>query len=192
MKRLLPLLLAALALASCAKNPFATRDSEEPTVKAGTFIPPTTPQIVLENLRLSYSELVISNFIQCLDSAFAFGFDFIQGAQGDSSWRYASEIRLTEKLFNDFNTAKTSRSIKIVFATQAGQTDVVLDSVATLVRSYVLTVIDSANTTLKTYQGVAQFALAEGAFNFWTLVGWKDLHLNLATRSWADFKNEYR
>ena len=112
----IPLILVALLLVSCAKNPFSTRDSEPPTGKAGTFIPPTTPQIVLENLRFCYQELVIGNFIQCLDSDFLFQFDFIQGAQTDSSWGYAREVSLTEKLFNDFNAPKATRSMRVTSA----------------------------------------------------------------------------
>lgn len=192
MRRLLALLIIALLCASCAKNPFSTRDSETPTTKAGTFIPPTVPQVVLENLRLSYSELVISNFIQCLDSAFAFKFDFIQGAREDSSWGYGSEINLTGKLFSDLQATKATRSLKIVLSTQSDQPDVILDTVATLVRSYVVSVVDSSGVELKSYRGVARFEMVESAFNFWAIANWRDLHLNLETRSWADFKNEYR
>jgi hypothetical protein len=147
---------------------------------------------VLENLRLSYSELVISNFIQCLDSAFAFKFDFIQGAREDSSWGYGSEINLTGKLFSDLQATKATRSLKIVLSTQSDQPDVILDTVATLVRSYVVSVVDSSGVELKSYRGVARFEMVESAFNFWAIANWRDLHLNLETRSWADFKNEYR
>ncbi len=185
-------LLITLAITSCAKNPFSTRDSEAPTTHAGTFIPPTTPQIVLENLRLSYGELVISNFIQCLDSDFVFRYDFIQGAQSDSGWRFSQEVSLAEKLFTDFNASRSERKLNVVLTTQSGQPDIILDTSATLVRGYTITVSDTAGKALQTYQGVARFELIEGAFNFWAILNWSDLHLNLDTQSWAELKNAYR
>jgi hypothetical protein len=191
-KRAIMLILIALLIGSCAKNPFSTRDSEPPTSQAGTFIPPTAPQIVLENLRLCYSELVISNFVQCLDSQFVFRFDFLQGAQTDSGWMFAQEVSLTEKMFNEFGADVSGRTLKVVFSAQADQPDVVLDSIATLVRSYTVTVLDSADVRLGGYQGVASFVMVESAFNFWAIRSWSDLHLNLDTQSWAELKNAYR
>jgi hypothetical protein len=192
MKRLFLVAIVCLLVASCAKNPFSTRDSEPPTTRAGTFIPPTTPQIVLENLRLCYAELIISNFVQCLDSNYAFTFDFSQGAQSDTGWNFAQEVSLTEKMFTDFNAAKTDRTLKITFTAQSGQPDVVLDSAATLVRGYTVVVADTTGKELSSFQGVARFEMSEGAFNFWAISKWRDLHLNLGTRSWAELKNAYR
>jgi hypothetical protein len=191
-RRAIFILLIALFAVSCAKSPFSTRDSEPPTAKAGTFITPTTPQIVLENLRLCYSELVIGNFVQSLDSDFVFKFDFLQGAQPDSGWGFRQELNLTEKMFNDFNATKSERSLRITFGAQSQQPDVILDSTATLVRSYTVNVADSVGQVLSSYQGIVRFEMVESAFNFWAIRGWSDLHLNLATPSWAELKNAYR
>lgn len=192
MKRLLIIILAASLLSSCAKNPFSTRESEPPTDQAGTFIPPTAPQIVLENLRLCYSELVISNFVQCLDSSFTFTFDFLQGTQSDSGWGLRHEVNLTEKLFNDFGVDRSRGKLTVVFAAKEGQPDVILDSTATLVRSYTITVTDSAGVQSAGYEGVARFEMIESAFDFWAIRDWADLHINLDTPSWAELKNAYR
>jgi hypothetical protein len=191
-RRVASIILIVLFVVSCAKNPFSTRDSEPPTAKAGTFITPTTPQIVLENLRLCYSELVIDNFVQSLDSDFVFRYDFLQGAQPDSGWGFKQELNLTEKMFNDFNATKSERSLRVTFITQPQQPDVILDSTATLVRSYTVTVTDSSSQILNSYQGVVRFEMVESAFNFWAIRGWSDLHLNLDTSSWAELKNAYR
>jgi hypothetical protein len=180
----------ALFVTSCAKNPFSTRDSEPPTAAAGTFITPTTPQIVLENLRLCYSELVIGNFVQSLDSDFVFRYDLLQGAQADSGWGFKQELNLTEKMFNEFSATKSERSLRVTFIVQSGQPDIILDSTATLVRSY--TVIDSSGQVLSSYQGIVRFEMIESAFNFWAIRSWSDWHLDLDTPSWAELKNAYR
>jgi hypothetical protein len=184
--------LVALLVASCAKNPFSTRGSEPPTAQAGTFITPTSPQIVLENLRLCYSELVIGNFVQSLDSDFVFTYDFLQGAQPDSGWGFKQELNLTEKMFNDFNATKNERSLGVTFVVQPEQPDIILDSSATLVRSYTVIVADSSGLTSNSYQGIARFEMIESSFNFWAIRSWSDLHLNLGTLSWAELKNAYR
>jgi len=191
-KRLVFIILIALFVVSCAKNPFSTRDSEPPTAKAGTFITPTTPQIVLENLRLCYSELVIGNFAQSLDSDFVFKYDFLQGAPADSGWGFKQELNLTEKMFNDFGATKGERSLRVALIAQPGQPDIVLDSTATLVRSYTVVVADSSDRMSSSYQGVVRFEMTESAFNFWAIRSWSDLHLNLDTPSWAELKNAYR
>jgi hypothetical protein len=185
-------ILIALLVVSCAKNPFSTRDSEPPTAQAGTFITPTTPQIVLENLRFCYSELVIGNFAQSLDSDFVFKYDFLQGAQADSGWGFKQELNLTEKMFNDFSATKSERSLRVTFIAQSEQPDIILDSTATLVRSYTVIVADSSGQVSSSYQGVARFEMIESAFNFWAIRSWSDLHLNLIAPSWADLKNAYR
>jgi hypothetical protein len=182
----------ALLAVSCAKNPFSTRDSEPPTAQAGTFITPTAPQIVLENLRLCYSELVIGNFAQSLDSDLVFTYDFLPGAQPDSGWAFKRELNLTEKMFNDFNATKSERSLRVTFIAQTQQPDIVLDSTATLVRSYTVVVADSSGSVSSSYQGIARFEMIESAFNFWAIRSWSDWHLNLDIPSWAELKNAYR
>ncbi len=189
---LLLLLCAAIAVGSCAKDPFSIRDNELPTSNPGTFIPPTAPQIVLENLRLSYSELVIGNFIQCLDSAFVFTFDFIEVTPGDTSWGFSNEVTLTQKMFSEFSANKATQRITIQFGSLLDQPDILLDTTATLIRSYTLSVTDTLGTVKDNFHGIARFDLIESAFNFWSLRRWEDLHTDSQTNSWAEFKNAYR
>jgi len=190
-RRLLTIILVILAAGSCAKNPFSAREGEEPTAQAGTFIPPTSPQIVLENLRLSYMELVIGNFNQSIDSQFVFRFDFIEGLKADTGWGFRQEMSLTENLFADFNVNRSSRSLRINLSFQDGQVDEILDTTAPLVRRYDLVVVDSLGDQIESYQGIGRFEMVESAFNFWALRAWEDIHLDIETRSWADLKNAY-
>jgi hypothetical protein len=80
----------------------------------------------------------------------------------------------------------------VTFANQPNQPDIILDSTATLVRSYTVTVADSAGQESSSYKGIVRFEMIESAFNFWAIRGWSDLHLNLDTPSWAELKNAYR
>ena len=186
------LLLVVILICGCAKDPFSVRDNEAPTTKPGTFVPPTAPVIVLENLRLSYAELVIGNYIQCLDSHFVFKFDYIQITPGDTAWSYTREVTLTQKMFNEFNANKATRRMSVQFNVLLDQPDAVLDTSATLVRSYTLLITDTLGTVQEDFHGIARFELIESSFNFWTLRRWEDLHGESQTNSWAEFKNAYR
>lgn len=190
-KYILILIMMVLGL-SCAKNPFSSRDSETPFTQAGTFIPPTSPQIVLENLRLSYSELVIGNFMQTIDSSFVFSFDYVEGVLIDSTWGYTAEVNLTENLFGDIRLSKGARKLNVELTPRSGQQDVMLDTSATLIRGYVVSISDSLDNELERFEGVAQFDMIESSFNYWRLQHWDDLHLDTSTKSWADLKNRYR
>ena len=55
LRNVLILLFAIVAIGSCAKDPFSTRDNELPTTKQGTFIPPTAPSTVFLGLTLVIS-----------------------------------------------------------------------------------------------------------------------------------------
>ncbi len=176
----------------CAKNPFATRDDETPSGQIGTFIPPTAPQIVLENLRFSYQELVIGNFTQCLDSQFVFVFDFLEFSAGDTSWNYFEEVGLTNTMFNDYAANRAVQRFAVEFSSQIEQPDLVLDTAATLVRRYRVNVTDTLGTVRQSFQGIARLDMVESALNFWSLRRWEDLHLDAETRSWAELKNAYR
>lgn len=54
-------MLSVLVLASCT-----TRTPEEPTGNRGTYEPPTSPQIVIENFRNAVIEKNTQNFMLCL------------------------------------------------------------------------------------------------------------------------------
>jgi len=55
------LTIAVLVMSSCA-----TRTPEEPTGNRGTYEPPTSPQIVIENFRNAVIEKNTQNFMLCL------------------------------------------------------------------------------------------------------------------------------
>jgi len=192
MKRLIFVLLITLIAIGCVKNPFSTRESQPPTEQAGTFIPPTTPQIALENLRFAYTEFVIGNFIQTLDSDFVFTFDFVQSLPSDTGWGFQQEVNLTDNLFNDFNANKGKKSLSLSFAPVPDQPDLIEDTTAVLVRSYTISISDSLGQLAGNFTGVSQFNLVESSFQFWTINRWEDLHQSTNTDSWADFKNAYR
>jgi hypothetical protein len=189
------LLICILILAGCA-DPFSGRESEPPISDAGTYIQPVTPQIVLFNLEQSYKELLVSNYLLCLDSSFFFKYDFVvrQIDENDSGWLYMDEIRLTESLFNN-RLADTMLSTSMALSVLAEQNDQAFDTMAILYRSYTITAIDNSNESnpdTSEYVGTSIFTMIENEQGLWSIIRWEDQHQNTNTPSWADYKNGYR
>ncbi len=193
MKRFAPVVI--LLFLACA-SPFDSRDSEPPITDRGTFIQPVSPQIVLFNLENSYKELIITNFMQSLDSSFLFIFDFVTGIppEGDSGWTYSEELRLTELIFNNFQ-ADTAAEIILSMSPLENQADQSYDTTAVLYRSYSLQAVKMANDgqidTVE-YLGTSIFTMVENDQGLWSLLRWEDQHQSTNIPSWADFKNGYR
>lgn len=193
MKKFLPIFL--IFVLSCA-DPFSSRDSNLPGTDTGTFAQPVTPQLVLFNLENSYRDLVITNFIQCLDSNFVFRYDFVtkQPSATDSGWNYNEEMRLTELVFNNMLADSTS-GLLVSLSPLLEQPDEAFDTSAILYRSYIFRAIvpnnqDGLDTT--EYYGTSIFTMIENEQGLWSILRWEDQHQSTNTPSWADFKNGYR
>lgn len=194
MKAVILIIIVFLA-AGCA-DPFSSRDSQPPTTGAGTFIQPVSPQIVLINLQKSYEELIVANFIRCLDSNFQYHYDFVEGQTSDSdtAWQFSEELRITESLFN-FIISDSTLSLSLSMQTLIDQQDESYGDSAVLYRSYILSIItewDNQNADTLQYFGSATFTLHENQQGLWRITHWKDLHQVTDNPSWADFKNGYR
>ncbi|MBD3381629.1 MAG: hypothetical protein GF404_05460 [candidate division Zixibacteria bacterium] len=196
MPKSLTLILITIITLGCA-DPFSSRDPQTPATEQGTFIQPSEPQLVLLNLEFAYEEQVITNFIRCLDSSFFFKYDFINEQFGveDSGWTFASELKLTENLFNNL-LADTTLSISITLTDLEQTTDQFFDTSAVLYRSYLISSVrhqdGMVSTDSTTFKGTSIFTLIENEQGLWSISKWEDQHQRTDRPSWADFKNNYR
>lgn len=193
MKKLL--VLSLLIVLSCT-DPFSSRESNPPVNDTGTFVQPVTPQIVLFNLENSFKDLVITNYIACLDSSFVFRYDFVikQPSATDSGWSYGEESRMTESIFNSM-LADTSVGLLVLLSPLIDRPDEAFDTSAVIYRSYILRAIvpnGQAGLDTSEYVGTSIFTMVENEQGLWSIARWEDQHQNTSTPSWADFKNGYR
>lgn len=187
--------LIILVLVGCA-DPFSSRTSEPPIGDAGTFVQPVSPQIVLINLQKSYEELIVANFMRCLDSNFVYHYDFAenQATTSDTSWALNDEVRVTESIFNNF-IADSTQALRLTLQNLSGQQDQSFGDSAVLYRSYVVSVIadygtEAADTTQ--YTGTSTFTMTENQQGLWSIKIWEDHHEATDDLSWADYKYGYR
>ena len=179
--------LLALVVASCSKNPFSTRTSEDPQSTGGTYTDPVSAGIAVENLFNAYNEQNIGNVTRCLSDSFVFTFDFLNIDQpGEvSEWTEVEESRITDNIFHVM--------AEIFLTWLPSQTDLEGDTTAVYHRNYEITAITAespAETTF--YAGETILYLSETESARWVIDRWQDRHLAGRPYSWADLKSRYR
>lgn len=183
-------LVALCVMAGCAKDPFSTRQAEDPVGEKGTYITPIDPLIGLENLRYAMIEQNIGHYRQTYSETLAFTFDFLLVDRPDSAsgWDAIEENRIAGNLLADAD------SIALVWDLTEGRSDRFDDSTAFLYRTYDIAVVrDSGGTAVtNVYQGEFIVRMARDALDLWSIVAWEDLHLSATQPSWADLKSSYR
>ena len=103
------ILILTAIVTGCLKNPYDTRDSQEPAGTSGTWETPATPEVALTNLIFAYNEKNIQNYQSCLADEFVFSApeDSIDAeAQGNGflfrDWNKEVEVSTAEKIFSTF------------------------------------------------------------------------------------------
>lgn len=194
-------LMALTFLSGCAKNPFSTRDSEQPYGAAGTWETPQSPDVTLNNLLYAYNEMVaISNYELCFSDSFSFSspedsIDAVNNGRGDlfANWDKSVEIQTALNIFATFSGADTL-GLFLTMAPASQYTDIVEDTTAVMYRSYTLTLITthplSADTTVAEW--LATFHLRQEQLNWWTITWWGDIPALPGQTDWGDIKAEYR
>jgi len=181
------LILAALLLSSCGKDPFSTRSSEDPRSTGGTYTDPVSADIALENLFYAYNERNLGNLTRGLADNFVFAFDFLNITQpgGTTEWEETEEARVADNIFRTVDTLILNWSVS--------QTDIEDDSTAVFYRAYEITTItagDPPDTTV--YSGESVFYLNVTESARWEFNRWNDRHRTEDQFSWADLKSRYR
>jgi len=98
------ILLLFSVIYSC-ENPFATREPEPPSQEQSTWIHPTLPSLVIDNLKYSIIEANTTNYIKCLidsNSQYKFIPDAFVNANNPGFfdyWDLSSEQNYITKLF---------------------------------------------------------------------------------------------
>lgn len=199
MKRLFFVILAlGVAVSGCIKNPFSTRDSQQPVGTSGTWETPASSETVIRNLMFAYNEKIIQNFQSCLAENFVFSApeDSIEAeAQGNGyiyyNWNKKVEVSTTENIFSTFSAGGNHLDLILIESTD--YPDSIGDTTAVLYRDYTLIIRnDSLSPDTTVAEGLATFRLNQTLFNWWSIYFWQDLPSPLSKYSWGDFKAEYR
>jgi hypothetical protein len=192
-------ILVAFCLGGCIKNPFATRQSEQPAGAVGTWETPASPDIAIRNLLNAYNEKIAQNYQSCLGENFIFSAreDSIAAeAQGLGSlyqgWNKQVETLTAQNIFSTFGVS--GKHMDLSFTNSPDNPDSLGDTVAVLYRQYVIRVVvaDSLAPDTTIISGLATFHLNQPQFSLWSIYFWEDLPLTPGAYDWGKFKAMYR
>lgn len=193
-------LCLCILMTACAKNPFSTRDTEDPYGSAGTWETPQSPAVALQNLFFAYNEMVISNYQLCFSDSFLFSspedsIDAVNDGRGDLfvDWNKQVEVGVANNIFSTFSAADTL-DLFLTLTSAEDYIDVIEDTSAVLYRSYSLVLINAAAGSADTVsaRGLASFHLYQEQLNWWTIYLWQDIPAVSGETDWGDIKAEYR
>jgi len=167
------IIIALMLLASCA-----TRTPEEPTGNRGTYEPPTSPGIVIENLRNAVIEKNMQNFMLCLadPSRSSFAYRFEPSAEAGAryqavfmNWAVTKErqafLSMTARLAADQQPQLLFANSQVAFSSP--------DSLV-WVAEYTLTAQLGLTSLPSTLSGTIALTICPEQSGLWSIVRWSD------------------
>lgn len=187
MKYIFPIFIAAiLAVQGC--NIFATRDPASPNSSRPNFTTPTSPAIVIANLKSAIEEKNTENYMLCLDTA---QFKFAASAQSLTTYPILSTWDISKERQAFVNLVLKMDISSLAHLTLANEKPDLQPPVsATLESDYSLSFYYSASTTASIYSGKLRFTFLQSNDGKWAISNWSDDGTNSGTKTWSDLKGE--
>ena len=168
-------------------NLFTPRDAEGPTEEISNFQPPTTPDVVIENLTNSILERNSINYTQCFGGN-NLEYNFVPAAEVQANypsifswWDIVSERSYFDNLI--IQTDKySSSSVTFTNITRQPTSDSIVYQA-----SYNLNFQHSATDIPKVATGNLQFMIKRDRNNNWYITRWIDFKIQNQF-SWSDLK----
>jgi len=187
-------LFITLTLILSACDMFSTRNPEEPDTGKSSFVPPTSPSIVISNFVSAVAEKNVENYLLCLaDTAQSDKFYFNFKPTADAFALYSSIFvnwsRHSER--NYFNKLITNMPDEVYPKISLTNTrfEVLLPDSAVFVADYDLKVEHLINSVNKHFNGRLQFTVYPRDNGLWSIKSWYDYDVIQDTvQSWSFLK----
>lgn len=193
MKLLFSFISLLLLITTAGCELFETRDPEPPSSGSSTFIPPTSVDLVLENLTNAIAEKNTENYLRCLVDTLSSDqrFEFIPTAS--AAGRYATT-------FVDWSlqSERAWFAAMKAFAEDDAPSNLVLNGAFSVITAdsavyeggYDLTFRHGVSGVAETVRGTLQFILHTDRNSIWSISRWTDIPLNDET-SWSEWKGRF-
>lgn len=192
--RWLVIILLPLMLTSC--DLFSTRNPEQPDTAGTGYIPPTSYDLVIENLKNSIKERNLNNYLLCLsDSSFT----------GISQFEYIADPQISSQfqgIFSEWNTNSEEKYFSSMVSSILEETKPILnftdgkyqnfiDSII-FNGTYFLSINFSDEQSEKNYNGTTRIVLKRSSTGFWYITSWYDFQANDNNLfTWSYLKSKY-
>ncbi len=187
------LLCAAVALLVAGCDLFRTRDPESPNQERSSFVPPTSPEIVLDNLKNAVSERNTDNYVRCFtDTSFSsrrFVFVPTQEAQTKYSTVFRSwDLNSERDYFQNIKSQTPTSASSNLFLDGSFQS--ILSDSALYNADYLINFQHTVSGKPQQAKGNAQFFLAPDRNNYWAVYQWIDARIGNEV-SWSELKGTF-
>jgi hypothetical protein len=180
-----------MVLAGC--DLFSTRDPEPPTVRGSGIVPPTSPSIVLDNLKSAIASKNSSDYMRCLLDTLSSDRSYLFIPTAGATARYPSIFSYwglqTESSYFANLAALTETEAPSSLVLNGGF-DLFASDSAIYNAEYELTFRHGVSNVPEVVTGTLQFTLATDRSNFWSIIRWTDLPKGTEA-SWSDLKGRF-
>ncbi len=189
-------LFVVMVLNSCEL--FTTRDPEDPDTGRSGFIPPISPEIVIENLSSAIIENNPENYTSCLaikESGFPADYQFIPSAEGlalfpeiFTDWDFNSERQYFNYLVSSLNLEDI-----ISFTLTQRETELVMPDSVVYTSPYILQVPHGQDGLTEEFRGSIRLTIAKSTSGKWAIIRWRDFETESDEniRTWSYLKAFY-
>ena len=191
LKKINILILLAVLFGGCGL--FGLRDVETPTEPRSTFVPPTTPDIVLSNLSNAIIDKDINNYLQCIvdtsttTKRFSYSADISSQIQYPvfQNWQTVNE----KNYFYNLLSLTSAQSTSLLFFSNV-TTNTYSDS-AIYDMEYLLRFDHQKTNVAKTLTGKLRFIMVVNSKNLWAISRWIDFKAVDSDTTWSVLKANF-
>lgn len=192
--RMLLYIFISISFFSC--DLFQTRTPEEPDISGTGYIPPTSYDIVIENLKNSIKEKNLNNYLLCLSDSSTSGLtDFIYIADPQSMAQF-------QVLFSEWYRRNEEKYFTSMVASILDETNPNVNFTDVEYQNFNDSIIFTANYYLnieftndlsdRNYSGNTRIVLKNSSSGFWYITSWYDFQSdNKSLYSWSYLKSKY-
>ena len=192
MKRTAVIMLAlyfALSFYSCA-----LRNAELPVTSRNTFVPPTSPDLVMVNLQFSVIEKDINNYIACFVDTnyslrkYTYTPDVVSGIQYPTLFRFWN-LSSEKTYFTSLLSLTDPTSASNLFFSNSELNS--FGDTAFFDADYLLHVDHQKNSVAKTLKGKIRLILSSDSRNLWSIHRWIDIQSISSDTTWSVLKANF-
>jgi hypothetical protein len=183
-------LLFAFLLLAKGCGIFDTRTPQPPANVRSTYVPPTTPMLVVTNLQYSILEKNSVNYSKCLNNV---NFQYVPDSRSlqiygqiFQNWNASSEKFYLDNLIAQTNVTSSST----LFLDNPNETFITPDSVI-YKASYIVVFQHNRNNIPKSATGSLKFTLNVDENNLFRISKWEDFRLSDTAFTWSELKANF-
>lgn len=169
---------------------FDTRTPQQPNTSRSTYVPPTSPDLVISNLTYSIQEKNVDNYINCISPG---AYSFIPDSKSQllygtifQNWSINAERNYMNNLIAQTNSSATSD----LFLDNANLTSLSPDS-AVYQANYTVVFQHNRTDIPKSAVGTITLFLKANESNLFYIVKWEDFRMNDTDFTWSALKANF-